>query len=94
MLKIYTVYDSKAGFYDKPFVQRSTGEALRSWQTAANSPDTAMGTHPSDYTLFEIGEFDTDNGGIKVYEAKKSLGLALDYVKPSDKMVKSSPVSK
>ena len=52
-----------------------------------------MGTHPSDYTLFEIGEFDTDSGRIKEYEAKKSLGVALDYVKPNATM-SAVPVAK
>lgn len=78
--RLYTVYDSKAEFYSKPFYARSTGEALRQFQAAANDNQNSIGLYPEDYALFEMGEFDELSGEINLLEAYKSLGRAIDYV--------------
>lgn len=77
--KVYTVYDSKVEAYMTPFFMRGKGEALRAWASTVNDSQTQFCKHPSDFTLFEIGEYDDTMGVIKMYEAKISLGLALDY---------------
>jgi len=83
-LKIFSVYDSKAGFWEKPFVMRSRGEALRGWQIEANKDDTSIGKFPTDFCLFEIGDYCQDSGAIVPYETKQSLGLAVEYKKVND----------
>lgn len=79
--KVFCVYDSKVEAYMTPFVFRSTGEALRSFETTVNDPQSNLCRHPADFTLFEIGEFQEEDGTIAPYSAKKSLGLALDFKK-------------
>lgn len=81
-LKMYCVYDCKVEAYLQPFFMRTRGEALRAWQQTCNDPQTAMCVHPSDYTLFEIGEFDDGKGVCVMYDSKVSLGLALEFKKP------------
>lgn len=78
-MKVLAVYDSKAEAFHQPFFQRTTGEALRTFEKWANDPQTPINEHPEDFTLFEIADWDDDKGEIQPYEAKKSLGLAMEY---------------
>lgn len=60
-----------------PFVQRSAGEALRSWSQSFNDPQSLLCTHPADFTLFEIGEMNLKTGVITPHKALINLGTAL-----------------
>lgn len=79
MLKMFTVYDSKAEAYLPPFYSKSKGEALRSFTDAVNDPQSQLNKHPEDYTLFEVGDFDENLGGFIILEAKTALGTAIDF---------------
>lgn len=79
---IFTVYDSKVESYQPPFTAQHKGYALRDFERASNDSSTSIGQYPSDYTLFEIGTFNTQTGKITQHEAKISLGTALEFVKP------------
>jgi len=89
--KMYTVYDSKAEAFLVPFFMRTKGEALRAWQQAVNDEQTQFSKYPSDFTLFEIGEYDDSTGTVVMHEAKISLGSALEFKKVVD--VVSTPVA-
>jgi hypothetical protein len=78
-MKMFTVYDSKAKCYLNPFVMRNSAEAIRSFHTVCNDPQTNFSKYPSDFTLFEIGEWNDDEGQITMHEAKQALGLAQDF---------------
>lgn len=82
-MKIYTVYDSKAEFYMFPFPHRNKGEALRAFADAVNDPKTTIGKYPSDYTLFEIGDYNEITGDVSMYVAKVSLGTAIEFKEPT-----------
>lgn len=82
-MKVYCVYDSAVQAYDKPFVLRNKGEALRSWQEVANDKTTLVGKRPHEFCLFEIGEWNDLTGEISIYESKQSLGLASEVQKPA-----------
>lgn len=85
-MKVYSVYDSKVGAFMAPFFARSKGEATRMWHTAVNDPQTQFCKFPSDFTLFEIGEYDELTGDLIAHKAKESVGLALEFKdKPEDK---------
>lgn len=79
--KIFTVYDSKIESYQSPFTANHKGYALRDFERVANDKSTQIGQYPSDFTLFEIGEYDTQTGKITTHDAKISLGIALEFVK-------------
>lgn len=81
-MKVLTVYDSKAEAYLPPFYMRTTAEAVRAYEATSNDPESNMCRYPEDYTLFEIGEWEDNQGIITMYETKKSLGLAIEYKKP------------
>lgn len=80
-LKMFSVYDSKAEVYDKPFCMLTKGECIRGFGDAANDPKTTLGQHPADYTLFEIGEYDQITGNIELHKTKLNLGNALEHKK-------------
>ena len=79
--KVFCVHDSKAEIYLKPFLYNSAAEAIRGFEEVANDKKTMIGRYPSDYTLFEIGEWSDTSGEYSMHTAKINLGLALDYVK-------------
>ena len=62
--KIYTVYDEKAEAYLQPFYFEKLGQAKRAVADLVNDPDHQFGKHPSDFTLFFIGDFDDSNAEI------------------------------
>ena len=79
ILKIFTVYDSKADAYQVPFFHQSTGTAKRAFQELVNDGKSEFFKNPEDYTLFEIGSWGDSNADIVPYAAPKSLGLAIDF---------------
>jgi len=62
IVKVYTLFDEKAAFYGSPFYCKTDNEALRMVSDAARSTETLIGTHPEDYSLYNVGQFD-DNAG-------------------------------
>lgn len=62
ILKVYSVYDSKAGVYAQPVFYRNDGEAIRAFSNAANLADHPFCANAEDFTLFEIGDYDDLNG--------------------------------
>lgn len=69
----------------QPWYARTKGEALRSFEQAVNDPTTQLSKHPSDFTLFELGEFDEHMGIIIPNINKSVLGTAFEYKKPENR---------
>ncbi|QCQ84947.1 nonstructural protein [Blackfly microvirus SF02] len=61
-LHMYAVFDKAVGAYMQPFFLRSRGEALRSFQDACSDGKSNFCTHPEDYVLFFVGEYDDKDG--------------------------------
>ena len=81
IVKMYSIYDSKAEAYMQPFFAQSNGVAIRSFTNAANDKGSAIGQYPTDFTLFELGSFDDSNGDYVALTAPKPLGGAHEFVK-------------
>lgn len=81
LLKVYSVYDSKAEVYMQPFFMQSRGAALRAFGDAVNDSGHMFAKHAGDYTLFEIGEFHDDSALIVSYSAPINLGVAVEFLK-------------
>lgn len=80
ILKVFAVYDAKAECFSTPFFQATLGLAIRGFKDAANDANSAVGRHPADYTLFELGTFDDSNGQYVESKVHTPHGKALDYV--------------
>lgn len=61
-VQIISVYDAAVGEYLQPTQVRTTLEGLRAFKDAVNNPQSDFHKWPSDYTLFNLGEFDTETG--------------------------------
>jgi len=80
-MKMYAVYDSKAEVHSAPFVVRTKGEAIRSFQEAANNKESHIGKYPEDYALFEIAEWNDENGVVTPHKAPIHIGGAREFLK-------------
>lgn len=82
--KVFSIYDSKAAAYGRPFVDQSNGSAIRSVSEAANDKSTTLGKYPADFTLFELGTFDELSGKFDLLSAPFPLGCLIEFVVGSD----------
>lgn len=80
-LRIFAVFDVKAGCYSQPWFTTSKGLAIRSFSELANDKTHQFGKYPEDFTLFEIGVFDDTTAHIQLHESKQSLGTAIEFVR-------------
>lgn len=79
---ICCVRDAKADCYMRPFFVQASGVAIRSFTDEVNREDkeNSMFNHPSDYSLYEIGLYDDNEGKIYPYDVPKML-ISADAVK-------------
>lgn len=61
---VYAIRDSRVGFMT-PTLDQNDPAATRNFAHAAMEPSSLMHSHPSDFDLYRVGEFDTDSGEIK-----------------------------
>nr|QJB20621.1 MAG: nonstructural protein [Microvirus sp.] len=76
--KIFSVFDSKAAAYLPPTFMQSRGVAIRSFGAAASDDKHEFCRFASDFTLFELGEFDDSNGSFTLHSAPIPLGTAFE----------------
>lgn len=61
-MRMYTIYDTKAEWYDDPRCIRTDGEARRAFEELAKDPNSKITKHPEDFLLYRIGSWDAENG--------------------------------
>lgn len=62
-LTMYAAKDIKLGGFGNIFLANNDREATRGCETAVNNPQSGlMHTHTSDFTLYNLGTFDTESG--------------------------------
>jgi hypothetical protein len=91
-LKVFAVHDSKVEAYLQPFFCRTTGEALRMWEQTCNDGKSMMATHPTDFSLFEVAEYDEATGRFTQHEVLRPLGTAVECKRISEATI--TPISK
>lgn len=81
-MKMYSINDSKAEFYQNPFFARTNEEAKRTFAQVLNdkNPNNQYAQSPSDFTLFEVASFD-EVTGVVTGLVPFSLGNGLEFVK-------------
>ena len=80
ILKAFSIYDSKAKAFKQPFFELNAGTAIRAVSEVVNDRTHGFHKFSTDYTLFEIGEYDQNAGRLTSYDAHISHGL-LDQFK-------------
>ena len=61
-LKAFCIHDVKAEAYNQPFFAPAKGAAIRDFTDLVNDGKSMVSKYPHDYTLFEIGNFDSSTG--------------------------------
>lgn len=77
-LKMFSVFDVKAGAYLPPFSLGNEQLAKRAFIGACGDANHQFARNPEDYTLFGVGEFDDASGVITVYESPRYVMTALE----------------
>lgn len=83
ILRMYSIYDGAVSAYLKPFFSDHKANAIRAFIQLVNDKgnlDNAIAQHPDQFTLFEIGIFDSNSGVFVPHEITLSCGKALEYV--------------
>lgn len=88
-LSVYSIYDVAAGAYARPFFMQSDAAAQRAFGDEVVNPESNIGAHPEDYSLFRVGYWD-DNKGKLVGEAPECLITALEALAQSRKVDKAA----
>lgn len=78
-MKMFAIHDSKAEAFNVPFTLPNEALAVREFTALVNSPDSQIGQFPEDYTLFQVGEYDTQSGKIESHVL--SLGNGRQYIR-------------
>lgn len=72
IFKVFSIYDEKSKAFLRPFLLSEVGQAIRAIHDCLTDPQHDFAKHPSDYTLFQLGEFDDSTGSYT--NDKTSLG--------------------
>lgn len=79
-VKCYVIHDVKAAIFLAPFFMANDNLALRAFSDLVTSEeDNQFMKHPSDYTLFCIGDYD-DNKGILEGSGPRPMGNGIEFV--------------
>jgi hypothetical protein len=76
-LGLFAVHDVKAAQYLPPFASMNEGTAQRQFASAVMSEGHDFNVHAADYSLWSIGEFDSETAEIKT-STKTMLVNAFD----------------
>ncbi len=79
-LSVFSVFDSKVGAYLTPFFVANRAVALRSFMAACQDEQSDFHRFAGDFTLFEIGLWNSETGDFVPLEAKLNLGLASQFL--------------
>lgn len=79
-VKMFAIFDAAAKAFGPPMVFYTNGLALREFESIARNEQSQLNKSPGDFTIWEIGEYDTDNAVIQSGVAPKALAQATEYV--------------
>lgn len=82
--KMFSLYDSKAKMFGTPFFMPTIGMALRALQDLTNDNQSMVSRHPSDFSLYELGEFNDEDGSTQNKIPLNMVAIAAEFkqVKP------------
>lgn len=80
LYNIYSIKDEKTGFLT-PTIDVNDDSALRNFQYACMNADSLFFTFPSDYSLYRLGQYESDIGHIICDDVPIFLCSASSFVK-------------
>jgi hypothetical protein len=86
ILKMYSVYDKKALLFGQPNFMLNDQLALRSFSDGVRDTTNAIGKHPDDYALYELGSYNEVNGSIETVTPPLLIAEAIQFKAPDIKV--------
>lgn len=89
LLRLYSIYDSKAEQFSPPQVYHNDMIALRAFEGLVNDDKTLINSYPEDFSLHYIGNLGDSDGRYYIDDSDESrvpilVGRAVDYVQDID----------
>lgn len=72
-MKLFTLHDNATKTYTAPVAIPSERDAIESLRVSANDPKSAHCKHAPDFTLYAIGEWNSESAEIKMYADKQLI---------------------
>ena len=80
---IMAVYDKATEAFMRPWNAQSKGQASRMFADEVRREGTDLNTHPEDYTLFHIGNYDDQAGMLEPMEPTRVIS-GIDVLQKGD----------
>lgn len=87
MERVFSLYDKVSETYFSPFIAPNAAAACRSVTTAALMDNTIVSQHPSDFTLYEVGEWTHLHGVISGYDNPRIVAQVGSLVRAAAEMI-------
>lgn len=89
LLRLYSIYDSKAEQFSPPQVYHNDMLALRAFEGLVNDDKTLINNYPEDFSLHYVGNLGDTDGRYYIESSDESrvpvlVGRAVDYVQDID----------
>lgn len=96
--KLFSLFDRKTKIFHPPIYCHNTGHALRVYQSALkNGQSNMISEYPEDFTIYQVGSFDDNNGQITGVEQPEFICQLEDLTErplDEDKAKKTSHINK
>lgn len=77
---VYSLRDNKLGSFGTPVIIDNDAVAVRQFgDIVANGGDNVITKHPSDFTLYKLGEYDLSTGKFENLDCPVALATGSDF---------------
>lgn len=80
-LKIFSIRDAKAMYFNTPYFQKTHGEAERNFQSLVNDEKSTIFQYPDDFDLYYLGEYDDNTGVLESLDTPQHVQKAVNLLK-------------
>lgn len=77
--RVFAFKDSKSSSYGPPITAPNKAMFLRDIVAPQLQGQGVIAKHPSDFAIFELGEYDVQTGEVFPHEVKNCMGLVSDF---------------
>lgn len=80
MKNVYSIRDNKMGSFNVPVLIENDAVAIRQFgDLISRGGDSVMSIHPSDFTLYLLGQYDSNRGRFKNLDCPVALATGSDF---------------
>lgn len=84
--KLYAIRDSKGEAYGPPFIQKTHGEAERTFQELSNDGKSQIAKYPEDFDLYYLGVWDDNAGKIETLDTPMHIVKAINTIRKQQQL--------